>query len=397
MEEKEGSREEELKRLIISEINLKGPITFSQFMELCLYHPIYGYYQSNRIKVGKNGDFFTSPCVHPLFGGLVAKQLSQMAEFLEGETFDILEIGCGNGFLASDILDWCKQKRAQFYKTIKYYLLEANPKFLNYQKERLLEHEKEGKLFYLDQEDFKNARLRIQGCIISNELIDSFPVHRVILHNGILKEAYVNQKNGKLIEQWGKISDIRIYEYLNSMGINLQEAQMVEVNLKAIQWIEEVSRCLKKGFVITIDYGYLSQELFDVSRASGTLLCYYRHNISDNFFKKLGKQDITSHVNFTALIKKGEEVGLSFTGLVPQFQFLISLGLLQELESLEKGLDPIEALKLRLTLKHLIEPDIGMGEVFKVLIQHKGIEKPNLDGLKGFSSISPGDKISRME
>jgi len=397
MEEKEGSREEELKRLIISEINLKGPITFSQFMELCLYHPIYGYYQSNRIKVGKNGDFFTSPCVHPLFGGLVAKQLSQMAEFLEGETFDILEIGCGNGFLASDILDWCKQKRAQFYKTIKYYLLEANPKFLNYQKERLLEHEKEGKLFYLDQEDFKNARLRIQGCIISNELIDSFPVHRVILHNGILKEAYVNQKNGKLIEQWGKISDIRIYEYLNSMGINLQEAQMVEVNLKAIQWIEEVSRCLKKGFVITIDYGYLSQELFDVSRASGTLLCYYRHNISDNFFKKLGKQDITSHVNFTALIKKGEEVGLTFTGLVPQFQFLISLGLLQELESLEKGLDPIEALKLRLTLKHLIEPDIGMGEVFKVLIQHKGIEKPNLDGLKGFSSISPGDKISRME
>jgi SAM-dependent MidA family methyltransferase len=397
MEEKEGSREEELKRLIISEINLKGPITFSQFMELCLYHPIYGYYQSNRIKVGKNGDFFTSPCVHPLFGGLVAKQLSQMAEFLEGETFDILEIGCGNGFLASDILDWCKQKRAQFYKTIKYYLLEANPKFLNDQKERLLEHEKEGKLFYLDQEDFKNARLRIQGCIISNELIDSFPVHRVILHNGILKEAYVNQKNGKLIEQWGKISDIRIYEYLNSMGINLQEAQMVEVNLKAIQWIEEVSRCLKKGFVITIDYGYLSQELFDVSRASGTLLCYYRHNISDNFFKKLGKQDITSHVNFTALIKKGEEVGLSFTGLVPQFQFLISLGLLQELESLEKGLDPIEALKLRLTLKHLIEPDIGMGEVFKVLIQHKGIEKPNLDGLKGFSSISPGDKISRME
>jgi len=397
MEEKEGSREEELKRLIISEINLKGPITFSQFMELCLYHPIYGYYQSNRIKVGKNGDFFTSPCVHPLFGGLVAKQLSQMAEFLEGETFDILEIGCGNGFLASDILDWCKQKRAQFYKTIKYYLLEANPKFLNYQKERLLEHEKEGKLFYLDQEDFKNARLRIQGCIISNELIDSFPVHRVILHNGILKEAYVNQKNGKLIEQWGKISDIRIYEYLNSMGINLQEAQMIEVNLKAIQWIEEVSRCLKKGFVITIDYGYLSQELFDVSRASGTLLCYYRHNISDNFFKKLGKQDITSHVNFTALIKKGEEVGLSFTGLVPQFQFLISLGLLQQLESLEKGLDPIEALKLRLTLKHLIEPDIGMGEVFKVLIQHKGIEKPNLDGLKGFSSISPGDKISRME
>jgi SAM-dependent MidA family methyltransferase len=102
----------------------------------------------------------------------------------------------------------------------------------------------------------------------------------------------------------------------------------------------------------------------------------------------LGEQDITSHINFTSLIKKGEEMGLHLTGLVPQYRFLIGLGILQEMESLERELSEIDGLRLRLSLKHLIEPEAGMGEVFKVLIQHKGIEKPQLDGLRELGSIS---------
>jgi len=159
------------------------------------------------------------------------------------------------------------------------------------------------------------------------------------------------------------------------------------VNLKGLEWMERVARCLRKGFVLTIDYGYLSRDLYAPNRREGTLLCYHQHRISENPYERLGEQDITSHVNFTSLIKKGEEVGLRFTGLVPQYQFLIGLAMLQEMESLGRRMSTMDAFQLRLSLKHLIEPEIGMGEVFKVLIQHKGIEKPNLDGLRDLRSI----------
>jgi SAM-dependent MidA family methyltransferase len=128
--------------------------------------------------------------------------------------------------------------------------------------------------------------------------------------------------------------------------------------------MEKVSHCLKRGFVLTIDYGFLAKELYAPHRREGTLLCYTQHRTSENPYERLGEQDITSHVNFTSLIRKGEEVGLRFTGLVPQYQFLIALGLLQEMESLERGMSEVDALQLRLSLKHLIEPEIGMGEVF---------------------------------
>ncbi len=144
---------------------------------------------------------------------------------------------------------------------------------------------------------------------------------------------------------------------------------------------------MKRGFVLTIDYGYLAEELYAPHRREGTLLCYYRHRTSEDPYERLGEQDITSHVNFTGLIRKGEEVGLRLTGLVPQYQFLIGLGILQEMESLVEELSEIEGLRLRLSLKHLIEPETGMGEVFKVLIQHKGIDQPQLDGLRDLRSI----------
>jgi SAM-dependent MidA family methyltransferase len=139
--------------------------------------------------------------------------------------------------------------------------------------------------------------------------------------------------------------------------------------------------------VLTIDYGYHAKELYSPHRKEGTLLCYTHHQNSENPYERLGEQDITAHVNFTSLIRKGEEVGLHFTGLVPQYQFLIALGLLQEIETLGRDLAEVDSLQLRLSLKHLIEPERGMGEVIKVLIQHKGMDQPQLDGLRGLSSI----------
>jgi SAM-dependent MidA family methyltransferase len=122
-------------------------------------------------------------------------------------------------------------------------------------------------------------------------------------------------------------------------------------------------------------------------RGRGTLLCYCRHQISENPYERIGEQDMTSHVNFTALIRKGEEVGLQLTGFVPQLRFLLGLGILDEMESIGRGMSSLEALKLRLSIKHLIEPEIGMGESFKVLIQHKGVSQPVLDGLRDLETI----------
>jgi SAM-dependent MidA family methyltransferase len=387
MEKEERTQEEGLRRFILSQIEERGPISFFQFMDWCLYHPEYGYYRSEEIRIGKEGDYYTGSCVHPLFGQLVAKQLLQMSEVLEGESFDLVEMGGGRGFLCKDILDWVSKRCPTFYPNLHYYLIETAPHFLNEQKLMLSEHERAGKVFWLNPEVFKNGQFKIEGCFLSNELIDAFPIHRVVLDHGCLKEIYLNQKHGQLEEEWGELSDKRIFDYFQSMNITLEEGQKAEVNLQAIDWVEQVARCLKKGFVLTIDYGFYAEELYTAYRREGTLLCYHNHQTSENPYERLGEQDMTSHVNFTSLIRKGEEVGLHFTGLVPQYHFLLGLGILEEMGSLERGLSEIEGLGLRLSLKNLIEPEAGMGEIFKVLIQHKGIEKPQLDGLKELDSI----------
>ncbi len=387
MEEEKGSREETLRKFILSEIKKGGPIPFSRFMDWCLYHPDYGYYRSEGRRIGRDGDFFTGPCVHPVFGALIAKQLYQMAQHLGGETFDVVEQGAGRGFLCQDVLQWAKRNVPPFYRHLRYYLHETSSFLIREQRERLAEYEKEGKVFWMDPETFEEGKHLIEGCFLSNELVDAFPVHQVVSDHGNLKEIYVNEDGGQLIEELGEPSDPKIASYFESMDIALEEGQRAEVNLKALDWMEKVALCLKKGFVLTIDYGYPAKELYSPHRMGGTLLCYARNQTSDNPYERLGEQDITSHVNFTSLIQKGEEVGLRFTGLVPQYQFLIALGLFQEMEFLEKGMAEVDALQLRLSVKHLIEPEVGMGEVFKVLIQHKGMGEPELDGLRDLRSI----------
>ena len=387
MEEEKRNREESLRKFILSQIEKRGPLPFSQFMAWCLYHPEYGYYQSKETRIGKEGDYYTSPSVSPLFGHLIAKQLFQMAEILGGENFDVVEMGGGRGFLCEDIIDWAKKNSPVFYQHLRYHLIETSAPFLREQRERLSEKEREGRVFWIDPKTFGEGKVQIQGCFLSNELVDAFPVHRVILDQGSLKEIYVTQRNGQFEEQWGELSDPRIASYFRSMDITLQEGQKAEVNLLALEWMEKVARCLERGFVLTIDYGCLSEELYAPNRREGTLLCYFQHQASENSYERLGEQDITSHVNFTSLIRKGEEVGLRFTGLVPQYRFLIGLGILEQMETLGRELSELDGLKLRLSLKNLIEPEMGMGEVFKVLVQHKGMDQPRLDGLRDFGSI----------
>jgi SAM-dependent MidA family methyltransferase len=149
-----------------------------------------------------------------------------------------------------------------------------------------------------------------------------------------------------------------------------------------------VARRLKKGFVITIDYGYPAQQLFSPNRINGTLLCYRGHKVCYDPYIQLGLQDITSHVDYTSLIAYGERWGLKLTGFVPQYKFLLALGVLEEMARLVEGKEEQKAMAERITIKNLILPG-GMGDTFKVLIQHKGIKRPQLDGLRG--SLNGGE------
>jgi SAM-dependent MidA family methyltransferase len=391
------SREEQdrpgdgLRDFILVQIREGGPVPFARFMEWCLYHPDYGYYQSARATIGKGGDYYTAPSVHPFFGGGVARQLMQMSELVGTERFTVVEMGAGQGFLCMDILAWARQNAPAFYRRLDYRPLESSRRFIKNQKKILALYEREGKVCWDEDGEMDRSERPIDGCFLSNELVDAFPVHRVVVRGGKLREIYVGERDGGFAEEPGDLSTPAIGEYLRNDGIELEEGQAAEVNLRAREWMRGVGRRLRKGFVLTIDYGCLAGELYAPWRRSGTIRGYYRHGASENLYERVGEQDMTAHVNFSALIRAGEEAGLSFTGLVPQYRFLIGLGLLGEMEEAAKGMSELEGLTMRLSLKRLIDPGVGMGEIFKVLVQHKGVDEPRLDGLRALSSITaPG-------
>ncbi len=368
-----------LKEIIFDRIRQKGRIPFSDFMELCLYHPIHGYYQTRGEKIGKKGDYYTSPSVHPVFGRLLARQLREMGGLLGEGLFWIVEAGAGGGMLARDILDAVAEESPSFLERLRYGLVERSSRAIEEQKMRLAPYG--GSVHWLDLDGIEEASL--QGCFLANELIDAFPVHRVSVRKGRLCEIYVTEEDGVFREALGDPSTEEIPRYLEEMGVRLEEGQQAEVNLEANRWYDQMGRVLARGFLMTIDYGYLAQDLYVSARSSGTLLCYCRHRCTDDPYAHVGLQDMTTHVNFTGLIRKGETLGFHVVGFVPQYQFLLSLGFLDEIAGhREEDRSPHESLREGLTMKRLILPDGGMGDTFKVLIQGRGIGDVRLTGLR---------------
>lgn len=368
-----------LRRIISDRIRQRVKIPFAEFMELCLYHPIHGYYQTEGEKIGKGGDYYTSPSVHPVFGRLLAKQLGEMADLLGGDTFWVLEAGAGRGVLARDILDACARRFPALFERLRYGILERSSRFVDEQRRRLTSYR--DKVDWFDLKALREGNL--QGCILANEFFDALPVHRIIVKDGEAREVYVTERGGFFCETLSDLSSQHIRRYLTDMAVELKEGQEAEVGLEAIRWYGEAAPALARGFFVSIDYGFLAHDLYASYRRSGTFLCYYRHTYSDNPYEHVGFQDMTAHVNFSALIDQGESVGFHQTGFVPQYQFLLSLGFLDEIEREQKKNHTQDGSLLeRLTMKHLILPDGGMGDTFKVLIQHKGIEQVRLTGLQ---------------
>jgi SAM-dependent MidA family methyltransferase len=384
----EDARGKPVTAILAARIRAGGPIPFAEFMRECLYHPEHGYYS----RAGSPGtfsvngaqgfgDYYTSVDVHAIFGRLLARQLAEMWQLLGSpRPFLAVEAGAGVGRLAAHILDFAARELPEFYGATEYIAVERSTA-------RRAEHAARLALHFAERRVSTAAEISSAipaGCIFSNELLDALPTHRVAMEDGRLREVFVGLEGERFTDVLHEPSTPLIERYFREHGITLQEGQHAEVCLDACRWIEGVGRAIGRGFVMTIDYGHEARALYDERHNRGTLLAYRNHAVTENVLDAPGEQDLTSHVNFTALDLWGRPPGLERTGLVTQSQFLVALGRANEFADLyEPGQSEVEKLRARLLLKNLIHP-VGLGEKFQVLIQHKGIENPRLTGLSGY-------------
>ena len=345
-----------------------GPITFAEYMEACLYHPEHGYYSS--AKRTRFADYYTSVDVHPIFGRLLSRQLDQMWRILDRPAeFVIVESGAGIGRLAKHILDFAANQLPDFYAALRYVAVDRSAARRAVQATALATHFAAGRA----ESSAELSKNISAGCILSNELFDAMPVHRVVQQGGELREVYVSVKEGRFVENVDVLSTPRIAEYFARQEIKIQEGQHAEVNLAACDWISDAAHRLNRGYFLTIDYGYSARELYNPHRMNGTLLAYRDRKVSEDYYSAPGEQDLTAHVNFTALELWGKDAGLEPLGLVPQSRFLLSLGRENQFADLyDAGQSETDRVRAQLQLSSLIHPE-GMGETFQVFIQQKGI------------------------
>jgi SAM-dependent MidA family methyltransferase len=370
----------ELVAAISSEIDRSGPLTFARFMDLALYHPHHGYYTRpletpTTERIGWSGDFYTSGDVHPLLGQALAKQAAQLDALLDHpDPFTVIEMGPGKGLLARDFLRHCDETRPALAGRLRYLLIERSVTLRAVQRATLSPWTSSGLVSWVDSLEGLGPN-SVTGLFFSNELVDALPVHRIQMTRGRPLEVYVAEQGGRFVEQLGPLSTSELAQHLQRFVPKLAEGSRAEVNLAALAWMKAVARCMGRGLVITIDYGHTADDLYGPDRRGGTLLCYYNQMVSDDPYIRVGYQDITSHIDFSCLARMGEEAGLAFTGFTNQMSFLIGLGAEQILETLEP-----ESAEFYGAIQ-LLRPE-GMGRTFKVLIQHKCMAQPVLDGLK---------------
>lgn len=370
---------EELVRIISDEIAASPlqAITFRRYMELCLYHPQWGYYRRERIKIGREGDFYTSSFVGDLFGRVISNAIEDMRRFfLPHRRWMLVEVGAGDGRLMEQMIRGLREKGIDGNELM-CCLVETSPYHRSLQKKRLM-----GSPYPVRWADrLSDLPGGIPAVIVSNELVDAFPVHRIRLREGILREIYVTRRGDRLVEADGPLSTGDLEEYACRFGLQLEEDQQIEVNLDARNWLCKVGRWLETGFVITIDYGGDTAEVSGPDRPEGTLRCFSKHQVHGDPFRAPGEEDITSDVNFEALRVWGEEEGLKPLLYTTQGHWLVRNGIFDYLEDPQSP-DPFsEEARRNRAVRQLIMPG-GMGDVFKVLIQWKGKGEPKLRGMK---------------
>lgn len=384
-------------------------ITFAEYMDWVLYHPQHGYYATHAVNIGFQGDFFTSPHLGPDFGELLAEQFLEMWHILgKPVPFTLVEMGAGQGLLAADLLRYLERTQPHFFAALEYVIVEKSAALIAEQQRQLAD-------FMTSEYDsveghhlgpWKRVRwctwdeiaiASITGCFFSNELVDAFSVHQVTILDGQLQEIYVTTADSadqiQFVEVNGNPSTEQLTKYFELVGIAFPSAQYSEgyrseVNLAALNWLNTVSDRLHRGYLLTIDYGHTAERYYNPRRQAGTLQCYYRHTRHDNPYVHIGCQDLTAHVDFTALERQGDRCGLKKIGFVPQELFLMALGLGDRMAALSNPDAPPNRqelqnlLKRRESLHSLINP-MGLGN-FGVLVQSKGLsETEQSQPLKG--------------
>jgi SAM-dependent MidA family methyltransferase len=352
-------------------IRQRGAITFAEFMEQVLHAE--GGYWARRARIGEAGDYFTAPHAHPAFGALIAVQLREFWDRLgrPGE-FAAVELGAGDGLLAADITAYARRLDTRFAPALRYVAFDrvappapAYP-VMAVDADRQPDRERAGESSLL-------AALPegAMGCVLSNELLDALPVHRFVVSGGRIQELFVGMDAERLVEVAGPPSTPEIEDRAGPYARSLPDGFKGEVNPGIRPWAAQVSRILARGFVLTVDYGHDRAALYSPERRHGTLRTYYRHTLGQDPLRRIGEQDITAHVDFTAVDEALAAEGFERAGQTTQRAFLNDTGLSEMVQRLRSGCaSQAEADSNRAGMLELIKPE-GMGG-FRVAIHSRG-------------------------
>jgi SAM-dependent MidA family methyltransferase len=375
------TRNDALLDVIRAEIAAAGPVSFARFMVLALYHPTLGYYRSGKRRIGERGDYLTSPALGPLFGAIVGRQLAEVWERLDRPAaFDLVEIGADDARLTRDVLAWAARTNAAFAGALRPLLVEPDPETRSRQA-RTLAHLPAQPRWAASLAEIAPAS--ITGCVLSNELIDAFPVRLFVMQGGLPREVRVSADAARrLVEVEDEAPASGLPEHVARLVAALPEGARFEVNEDAPRWLGEVAAALGRGLVLTFDYGYPAADLYASWRTAGTLMAFYRHAVSADPLANVGEQDLTAHVDFTALALAGRAHGLTLAGFTSQREFLTALGIHEAVAA--AGMDLAETLARRRAVVSLMDP-AGLGRV-RVLTQARGLDA---SGLAGFAGARP--------
>tara|TARA_B100001778_G_scaffold7986_1_gene6470 strand:- start:45 stop:1172 length:1128 start_codon:yes stop_codon:yes gene_type:complete len=357
----------QIEQYLHNKIKLNKKILFSEFMNLCLYHPDYGYYTKKSTIFGKQGDFVTSPITSSMFGECISNEFINIIK--SQKISSILELGGGDGSLAISILKHLKINKSL---PTQYIILEISQNLIKYQQERI---RKEFPNHYNIFKWVTNLEdIKIDGLIIANEFFDALPTERFRINNSKLETLYIESNNESLNYKWDEpLNNFtnELSKAKNNHNIDFSDKYVSELNLNYSKWINLIDKCMKSGVLFIIDYGYPSQEYFLQDRCHGTLVCVHKHKSNFDPLLHIGNQDISSFVNFSHLKNLSLNTSLIVSGFLSQSAFLINLNILDIYQSKDYSDDEIliESNKL----KNILLPNT-MGELFKVLVMQKNID-----------------------
>lgn len=368
----------DLAERIRDEIRRNGPMPFARFMELALYDPAGGYYRSPDARPGRGGDFLTAPELHPIFGEMLARALLQAWDGMgRPDPFVVREHGAGDGALAASML--ASLRSTPLGGTVLYQAIEIDPRRLARLRDRL---DADGLADRLEPV----ADRPFDGVVLANEVLDALPVHRVRRRDDALRVLAVDVgPDGSFVEVEIEPTTPALVDRLADEGIDLVDGQTAEVCLALDAWIADAAAPLRRGLLLLIDYGAPAADLYDpVRRRDGTLRAYVRHQVHADPYRFVGRQDLTAHVDLTAVERAAHASGLTTVGITTQAEALIGLGIEDRLREIQS--DPATTLEdytlLRSALLRLLDP-AAMGR-FRVMVFGRGWPEDATLGLFGF-------------